>query len=106
MAKITATYNAETKTLSVTNERGETREFPSMTCGANGSGEMAFGVFAVRYPTGSKVWSASVTFWKESGRRVVEAGGYDRGGRSSGAQTIVGWWSDVAEQHRSQVAGR
>lgn len=103
---IKATYNSETKMLAVTDDKGETREFPAILIGVDGSCAMSSCVFGVRYPTGAKVWPASVSLWTKTGRLVVEAGGYDRGGRSAGAINIVGWFSDVRDANKSQVSGR
>lgn len=84
---ITGSYNADTKTLSVT-FRGETREFTRLHDAGNWV--CAFAVFGGKFRSGNKVWPMDVTFWKDSGRCNVNQGGYSNKG---GACGIVGWYN-------------
>lgn len=99
---ISATYNDTDSTMTVT-FRGESRTFPCIKFAQQNVARLAFGVMGGKYSTGSKVWPCNVTLWIETGRVVVEASGYGRGARCGGAVSLVGWYADVAQAHRSQV---
>ena len=87
--KMEATYSDSTGKMSVT-FRGETRIFDALP---NSDGGTAVCVFGVKYPTGTKVWPASVTVYQ--GKTSVTAGGYGRGGNQSGAVNLLGWYKDL-----------
>ena len=100
MNELKATFDVETKTMRVT-FRGETREFAgcSMSPGVWAS---AYGVFAGKFRSGTKVWPMSVMFWFDSGKASVQSGGFSNKG---GAHILVGWYDDCREEYRSQHKG-
>lgn len=56
---------------------------------------------ASRYPTGSKVWDTCIRF--KDGKVVgISAGVDSRSGRIARAPMVVGFMSDVADQHHSK----
>ena len=56
---------------------------------------------ASRYPTGSKLWNTCIRF--KDGKVVdITAGVDSRAGRIARAPMIVGFMSDVADQHHSK----
>lgn len=60
----------------------------------------AYGI-AVKYQTGTKVWAGRVSHFLDTGNERM-AGGFDNRATNSRIQSIVGFWDDVAEQHRSR----
>ena len=88
--KVTATYDADRKVLSIT-YHGETREFPAHggPRDSDGGYVYAYNVFSTKFKTGEKLWPAGVTYWFRSGNLNIEQGGYQNRG---GARTVVGWW--------------
>jgi hypothetical protein len=57
---------------------------------------------AVRYRTGSKVWPGTAIYWPATGHINNVLGTQDhRSGRGASLQ-IVGFWSDVQDQYRSE----
>lgn len=93
---VTATLN-EDGTMAVT-YRGETRTFPAYS---GGEWVCARRVFSGKFRTGQKLWPLSVTLWKQSGRAVVDQGGFSNKG---GAVAFVGWWNEEST-HNTEYNG-
>jgi hypothetical protein len=55
---------------------------------------------AVRYPTGTKVWSGRVTQFA-TGKEAI-SGGFDNRATRSRISSVVGFMDDISEKHHSQ----
>lgn len=56
--------------------------------------------FAVRYPTGAKVWSGHVTYWLKSGNIQGPETPLDHRARRASC-SVVGFYADTNPAHRS-----
>ena len=58
---------------------------------------------AIKYRTGTKIWNAQATVWKDNGN-IQFRGGLDNRQRA-GACIVLGFYSDYADKSKSQHGG-
>lgn len=95
-------FDREAKTAKV-ELFGKTRTLQASSWGEVGTKDEHITVYgiAVRYPTGTKVWHGTFTYWPVSGNINGVRNSIDHHARFANL-SVVGFYEDVREQYRSR----